>query len=101
MDLYSYTVLAHAYKCAILALVQVFVWKEIDYGEMTEKEKQLLVQEVGIRALFSLVKQTVSRERYSLVHETRPLSSQIIIISAIASVVSLSACTHRERLPLG
>ena len=33
---------------AALALAQVFVWKEIDYGGMTEKEKQLLVQEVGI-----------------------------------------------------
>ena len=29
-------------------MVQVFVWKEIDYGSMTEKEKQLLVQEVNL-----------------------------------------------------
>ena len=28
--------------------LQVFVWKEIDYGGMTEKEKQLLVQEVNL-----------------------------------------------------
>ena len=27
---------------------QVFVWKEIDYGGMSEKEKQLLVQEVNL-----------------------------------------------------
>ena len=29
-------------------IVQVFVWKEVDYHGMTEKEKQLLVQEVNI-----------------------------------------------------
>lgn len=28
--------------------MQVFVWKEIDYGGMSEKEKQLLVQEVNL-----------------------------------------------------
>ena len=28
--------------------IQVFVWKEIDYGGMSEKEKQLLVQEVNL-----------------------------------------------------
>jgi len=27
---------------------QVFVWKELNYGKMSEKEKQLLVQEVNI-----------------------------------------------------
>ncbi len=27
---------------------QVLVWKEIDYGGMTAKEKQLLVQEVNL-----------------------------------------------------
>lgn len=28
--------------------MQVFVWKEIDYGGMSEREKQLLVQEVNL-----------------------------------------------------
>ena len=28
--------------------VQVFVWKEVGYGGMSEKEKQLLVQEVNL-----------------------------------------------------
>ena len=34
------------FKCP--CSVKVFVWKEIDYGGMSEKEKQLLVQEVNL-----------------------------------------------------
>ena len=32
----------------VCVCVQVFVWKEVDYGGMSEKEKQLLVQEVNL-----------------------------------------------------
>lgn len=32
----------------MLLFHQIFVWKEIDYGGMSEKEKQLLVQEVNL-----------------------------------------------------
>ena len=28
--------------------VQILVWKELDYGQMTEREKQMLVSEVNI-----------------------------------------------------
>jgi NIMA (never in mitosis gene a)-related kinase len=29
-------------------LEQIFVWKELDYGSMSEKEKHMLVSEVNI-----------------------------------------------------
>jgi len=32
----------------LCALPQLFVWKEVDYGGMSEREKQLLVQEVNL-----------------------------------------------------
>ena len=38
----------HVWHVTVPGPQQVFVWKEIDYGGMTEKEKQLLVQEVNL-----------------------------------------------------
>jgi len=32
----------------LCTLPQLFVWKEVDYGGMSEREKQLLVQEVNL-----------------------------------------------------
>jgi hypothetical protein len=33
---------------AYTLVTQVLVWKELDYGSMTEREKQMLVSEVNI-----------------------------------------------------
>ena len=41
-------ILTCVHMYVLCALPQLFVWKEVDYGGMSEREKQLLVQEVNL-----------------------------------------------------
>ncbi len=38
----------HLKPSFVMAVVQVLVWKEIEYGSMSDREKQMLVSEVNI-----------------------------------------------------